>query len=83
MVMRSKRPKKLSELHHARLIDQSRAYCRTLNELTASVSPVSDDYLAISNLNAAVLETIKAITGEMAPWVRPVTGASYPDDSKD
>jgi hypothetical protein len=80
--MRSKRPKQISELNRARLLEQSRAYCRTLNELTASVSPVSEDYLAVSNLNAAVLETIRAVTGDMAPWVRPVTGASYPDDSK-
>lgn len=80
--MRSKRPKQISELNRALLLEQSRAYCRMLNELSSSVSPVSDDYLAIIDLNAAVLETIKAITGEMAPWVRPVTGASYPDDSK-
>lgn len=80
--MRSKRPKQISELNRARLIEQSRTYCRMLNDLTSSVSPVSEHYLAVSKLNAEVLETIKAITGEMAPWVRPVTGASYPDDSK-
>lgn len=80
--MRSKRPKQLSELNRARLLEQSRVYCRMLNDLTASVSPVSGDYLAISNLNAAVLETIMAVTGEMAPWVRPVTAASYPDNSR-
>lgn len=80
--MRSKRPKQISELNRALLLEQSRAYCRMLNELSSSVSPVSDDYLAIIDLNAAVLKTIEAVTGEMAPWVRPVTGASYPDDSK-
>lgn len=80
--MRSKRSKQISELNRARLIEQSRAYCRMLNDLTSSVSPVSEDYLAVSKLNAEVLETIRAITGEIAPWIRPVTGASYPDDSK-
>ncbi len=80
--MRSKRQKRLSELNHHRLLEQSRLYCRMLNELSASVSAVSDDYLAISDLNAAVLRTIEAVTGEMAPWVRPVTAASYPDDSR-
>lgn len=80
--MRSKRPRQISELNRALLLEQSRAYCRMLNDLTSSVSPVSEHYLAVSKLNAEVLETIKAITGEMAPWVRPVTGASYPDDSK-
>lgn len=80
--MRPKRPKRLSELNLAQLVEQSRVYCRMLNELTTSVSPVCEDYVAIRNLNVSVLKTIEAVTGEMAPWVRPVTGASYPDDSK-
>ncbi len=80
--MRRRRPKQLSELNRARLLEQSRLYCQMLNELSSSVSAVSEDCAAISGLNAAVLRTIEAVTGDMAPWVLPMTAASYPDDSR-
>lgn len=76
--MRSKRPAKLSETQHARLLTEARVFCRTLNELSASVAPTSVDYLLISNLNAAVLAAVKEITGQPAPWILPASAASYP-----
>lgn len=77
--MRSKRPTKLSEIQHARLLTEARVFCRTLNELSASVAPTSADYLIISDLNAAVLAAVKEITGQPAPWILPASAASYPN----
>lgn len=76
--MRSKRPSKLSEIQQARLTETARVFCSTLNELSASVSATSADYLVISDLNAAVLAAVKEITGQSAPWILPASAASYP-----
>lgn len=77
--MRSKRLKQLSEIEHARLVQQAGVLCRELNGLSARLAPGCDDYMAITSLNMAVLSTIKQVTGKPAPWIMPTTGASYPD----
>lgn len=84
--MRRKRPTRLSGLNHAHLVEQARIFCRVLNDLSSRVAPTSDDYRAITALNDAARGTVKAVTGHPAPWILPVTGASYPvchpDDCK-
>ena len=77
-IMRRKRPKQLSELDHAHLVEQARIFCRVLNDMTSRVAPTSDDYRAITALNDAALATVKVVTGHPAPWILPATGASYP-----
>ena len=81
--MRSKRPAKLSEIEHARLIEQARVFCGNLNDLSSRVSPSADDYWVLHDLNAAVLSTIEKLTGRPAPWIVPTSAASYPGDRKD
>ena len=81
--MRSKRPAKLSELEHARLVEQARVFCGNLNDLSSRVSPSADDYWVLHDLNAAVLSTIEKLTGRPAPWIVPTSAASYPGDRKD
>ncbi len=77
--MRCKRPAKLSEIQHARLLDEARVFCRTLNELSASVSASGDDCWTLHDLNVAVLTTVEKLTGKPAPWIMPASAASYPD----
>ena len=77
--MRCKRPKQLSEIQHARLLAEARVFCRTLNDLSASVSASGDDSWVLHELNVAVLTTVEKLTGKPAPWILPASGASYPD----
>lgn len=79
LIMRSKRPAKLSEIQHARLLQAARVFCSTLNGLSASVAPSAADYWALHDLNAAVLAAVEKLTGQPAPWIMPPLGASSPD----
>lgn len=79
LIMRSKRPKQLSELEHARLLTEARVFCQHLNDLSSRVSPSAADYWVIHQLNLAVLSTIEKLTGKPAPWILPALGSSSPD----
>lgn len=77
--MRSKRPAKLSEIEHARLLNDARVFCQHLNDLSSRVSTSAADYWILHELNVAVLSTIEKVTGRPAPWILPASAASYPD----
>lgn len=77
--MRSKRPAKLSEIEHARLLNDARVFCQHLNDLSSRVSPSAADYWILHELNVAVLSTIEKLTGKPAPWILPARGSSSPD----
>lgn len=68
---------RLSKIQHARLIETARVFCSTLNDLAASVSATSADYLVLSDLDAAVLAAVKKITGQPAPWILPSISNAY------
>lgn len=78
--MRNKRPKQLSEIDQARLIETARVFCRSLNELSSRVAPTAADYWTVHELNLSVLATVEKVTGQSAPWILPTFGASYPDE---
>lgn len=69
-----RRRKSLSETERAEIVDAATALHRALMGCSASINATSADYHAMAQLNGAIVETVRAVTGEDPPWMRLRTG---------
>jgi hypothetical protein len=76
-MVRHKRTKELSEAEKAQFAEAIQSACRSLTPYLCRLNPNSDQYQAISRLNAALLASVFEVTGERAAWTQNGAGGKY------
>ena len=77
MVQRHRRRKALSDLERERFAREATEAHRRLLPYTTALSPLCDDYRAVAQLERAIIEAIRAVTGEDPEWMKAGPG-HYP-----
>lgn len=70
MIQRHKRRKALTDFERERFAGEAGEMHRKLMSFTLALSPLSDDYKAISRFHDALLQAIRDVTGEEPEWTR-------------
>lgn len=74
---RHKRIKTLSDHDRAQFADEIHQACKALTPYQCRLNPNSDQYQAITRLNAALLQAVFEVTGEQAQWLNNGAGGKY------
>lgn len=74
MVRRHTRRKALYDIERERFARETSEMHSKLLAYTFVLSPLSDQYRAISKLNSALMQAIRDVTGEEPEWMRTPPG---------
>ena len=78
MVRRQKRRKALSEIELSKFVQDATQAHNRLRPYLLALSPLCDDYKAVSRLSDAIERAIREVTGDDPEWCK-VKPGHYPD----